>query len=112
MNKKIVFASHLLLLASFAQAQQTPDSDWRRANQQVAEFPRGHADVLKWEQANPVATDVSDNKPASLSLKSIDDAVYLAWQAHPDLAKPLSQLGRTETGLIASGQWQAVSLSK
>ncbi|MDC7692317.1 hypothetical protein [Vogesella indigofera] len=112
MNKKILLVSHLFLLASLAQAQQTPDSEWRQANQQVAEFPRGHADVLKWEQANPVSTNTTDNKPATLSLKSIDDAVYLAWQTHPDLAKPLSQLGRAEVGQIASGQWQALSLSK
>lgn len=27
--------------------------DWRAANRAVAEFPRGHADVLKWEAAQP-----------------------------------------------------------
>ncbi|BDT67818.1 hypothetical protein os1_19960 [Comamonadaceae bacterium OS-1] len=30
--------------------------DWRRANADVAQFPRGHADVLKWEQAAARAT--------------------------------------------------------
>lgn len=26
-------------------------SDWKAANAAVAQFPRGHADVLKWEKA-------------------------------------------------------------
>ena len=25
--------------------------DWKKAHADVAQFPRGHADVLKWEQA-------------------------------------------------------------
>jgi len=25
--------------------------DWKKANAAVAQFPRGHADLLKWEQA-------------------------------------------------------------
>ena len=29
-----------------------PEADWKKANAAVAEFPRGHADVLKWEQQN------------------------------------------------------------
>jgi hypothetical protein len=27
--------------------------DWRKANAEVAQFPRGHADILKWEKAHP-----------------------------------------------------------
>jgi hypothetical protein len=35
--------------------------DWKKANAEVAQFPRGHADILKWEQqqrgaARPAAT--------------------------------------------------------
>ncbi|QNP48465.1 hypothetical protein [Diaphorobacter aerolatus] len=30
--------------------KKRPD-DWRAANKAVAEFPRGHADVLRWEEA-------------------------------------------------------------
>lgn len=35
-----------------------PDIPWRDANAAVARFPRGHADVLKWEerQATPAAS--------------------------------------------------------
>ena len=34
---------------------------WREANERVGEFPRGHIDLLKWEQRNlpPAATPAS-----------------------------------------------------
>ena len=33
---------------------ETPGSTpWRQANAEVAQFPRGHMDILKWEAANP-----------------------------------------------------------
>jgi hypothetical protein len=30
---------------------ETQSLDWKKAHADVAQFPRGHADVLKWEQA-------------------------------------------------------------
>lgn len=33
--------------------------DWKAANAAVAEFPRGHADVLKWEKSPTGATGQS-----------------------------------------------------
>jgi hypothetical protein len=36
--------------------------DWKKANAAVGQFPRGHADVLKWEQAQ-------DAKPAAPGAK-------------------------------------------
>lgn len=44
---------HTPLPASGALA--TAPGDWRAANQAVAEFPRGHADIVAWEarQAAP-----------------------------------------------------------
>lgn len=29
--------------------------DWKKANAEVARFPRGHIDLLKWEEAHPGA---------------------------------------------------------
>ncbi|HEX5783379.1 MAG TPA: hypothetical protein VFY35_01520, partial [Burkholderiaceae bacterium] len=29
--------------------------DWRQANDTVGQFPRGHADVVRWEAAQPSA---------------------------------------------------------
>ena len=34
--------------------------DWKAANAAVAEFPRGHGDVLKWEKAQNPATKTTD----------------------------------------------------
>lgn len=39
--------------------------DWRKANGSVAEFPRGHIDLLKWEQAQGRARGApADSAPA------------------------------------------------
>ncbi len=43
---------------------------WKDANQAVSEFPRGHADVLRWEQKNTPQANVTPDKAArSLSLE-------------------------------------------
>ncbi|MFT3811901.1 MAG: hypothetical protein QM740_00850 [Acidovorax sp.] len=47
---------HEKLTASGTAATQ--EADWRAANQAVAQFPRGHADILKWE-----ARQRGDQKP-------------------------------------------------
>ena len=112
MNKPRMLLAALPLLVGVAQAQQPPESEWRQANRQVAEFPRGHADVLKWEQAHLAPATAAPAKPATLVLSTLADGVRLAWQAHPDLAKPLAQLGAEEAGLLASGQWQGLSAVK
>ena len=92
MNTPRMLLAALPLLVGVAQAQQPPESEWRQANRQVAEFPRGHADVLKWEQARQTAMPPVAGKPATLVLNSVAEGVQLAWQAHPELAKPLAQL--------------------
>lgn len=112
MNKHKLLLAALPLFASLAQAQQPPESEWQQANRRVAEFPRGHADVLKWEQAHLAASAPAAAKPASLVLNTLADGVQLAWRAHPELAKPLAQLGREEVALLASGQWQALSAAR
>ena len=43
----------------------TQPGDWKAANAAVAEFPRGHGDVLKWEKAqSPVTTATEQATPA------------------------------------------------
>ena len=42
---------HLALPPSGEIVQQP--GDWRAANETVALFPRGHADVVRWEEARP-----------------------------------------------------------
>ena len=42
--------------------------DWRAANAEVGRFPRGHIDLLKWEQsqgAQPAAAPASTPAPAA-----------------------------------------------
>lgn len=31
--------------------------DWRQANATVGQFPRGHADIVKWERTRPEAAE-------------------------------------------------------
>ena len=38
----------------------TQPGDWKAANAAVAEFPRGHGDVLKWEKAQNPATKTTE----------------------------------------------------
>ena len=49
---------HQPLTASGAIVPQP--GDWKAANAAVAEFPRGHGDVLKWEKAQNPATITTD----------------------------------------------------
>jgi hypothetical protein len=38
--------------------------DWKKANAAVAEFPRGHIDLLKWEERQPAPAASSPPAPA------------------------------------------------
>ena len=49
--------------------------DWKAANAAVALFPRGHADVLKWEKAQAKVSEKASPTPAHDS-------------THPSGAKP------------------------
>lgn len=54
---------HQPLAASGAIVAQP--GDWKAANAAVAEFPRGHGDVLKWEKAqNPATKNTDQAAPA------------------------------------------------
>jgi hypothetical protein len=93
------------LWAAAQEASPPAATDWRAANDSVGEFRRGHADVLKWEQARQPASVESTAISPSLLLASSADAVRLAWQAHPELAQPLARLAASDVALIASGRW-------
>lgn len=58
---------------------------WQRANERVAEFPRGHVDLLRWEAKNPgdaPSAPASNAKPATLDLVQ---ALRLSLRQRPDL---------------------------
>ena len=112
----------LAITSPAALAQTTPSPpdtaiDWRSANDAAGQFRRGHADVLKWEQANLPETPETPETPeapklsgssASLALMAPENAVRLAWQAHLDLATPLAVLGQEIAERIASGRWMEI----
>ena len=114
-----------------------PEADWKKANAAVAEFPRGHADVLKWEQQNlPAAaaqahsTDSADvaesagvagsgrvagtgatTQADGLSLMSPEAAVRQAWRQHRGLTSVMSRLGPANVHALAQGRWTEVDAS-
>lgn len=106
----------LLALAGSVSAQQAPQApveqgsiDWRKANDEVSQFKRGHADVLKWESANDNAQSSQPYTPPDTWIKSADAAVRQAWRARPELAGSLSQLGAENQEHIAQGRWLEVA---
>jgi hypothetical protein len=46
------------VFASLPQGVENGAVDWRESNTQAGQFPRGHADLLKWEQKNPTGLPV------------------------------------------------------
>lgn len=105
-----LLAGPLLLAAQPADPPIQP-SDWRKANEAVGAFPRGHADVLRWEQARPPAPAVTDSPANALALPSAEAAVRQAWRLHPELARPLARIGAAATSAIAQGQWTSIDPS-
>lgn len=98
-----IFALPLVLAAQTASPAQ--ESDWRRANDAVGMLKRGHADVLKWEQANPGPSTMPPGSNTGIALPTAEAAVRMAWQVHRELVHPLSQLGPQNEQLIAEGRW-------
>jgi len=103
---RLSLAAGLLVLPAWAMAQPaSPASTWRDANAAVGQFPRGHADLLKWEQQQAVAAAPVAPAAPELALASAGQAVRLAWNAHPELARPLARLGTAQVEQLAAGRW-------
>jgi len=45
------------------QGAETDSLDWKTANRQVGQFPRGHIDILKWEAAQAKAKAETPAEP-------------------------------------------------
>ena len=56
---------------------------WQRVNQRVAEFPRGHIDLLRWEAATPEAAAPAAEPPATLLTRP--EALRLSLRHRPEL---------------------------
>ena len=65
--------SWLVALPPVASAQDAPTTiqealeRWRAANQAVAEFPRGHIDLLRWEQSQSAAASPTANPTTAVT---------------------------------------------
>ncbi len=101
-------AASVLMIPMVLSAQTVPpsqESDWRRANDAVGAFKRGHADILKWEQANLPAEANQVAQIQGMAVPTMDDAVRRAWRVHPSLARVQSRLGLQNVQIIATGRW-------
>jgi len=71
-----------------AYAQETNASrTWQDANKAVAEFPRGHIDLLRWEQKNSPQPPADAASPHAGKL-SLERAIQLALRDPMDWLKP------------------------
>ena len=57
---------------------------WQRANERVAEFPRGHIDLLRWEAANMPRPAGATATPAAAPL-DLAEALRTSLRQRPDL---------------------------
>jgi hypothetical protein len=105
-----------LLLAPIGAWAQTageapPLQDWRAANEAVAQFKRGHIDLLKWESSNlPKETPALEIKP-DLLLMTPSDVVREAWKLHPDLTRVQYKLGANVALQVAEGRMDTLDAS-
>lgn len=61
-----VYQSAFADLPAFDPERPTADKkDWRKANEDVAQFPRGHVDILKWEEAQTKKRSAATPQPAT-----------------------------------------------
>jgi hypothetical protein len=58
---------------------------WRQANQRVAEFPRGHIDLLRWEANTPPANTPPSDSTGAAGPLSLREALRQSLQHRPEL---------------------------
>ncbi|WP_288252285.1 hypothetical protein [uncultured Hydrogenophaga sp.] len=58
---------------------------WREANRRVAEFPRGHMDLLRWEAARAPAPAPAPPTPAPAKPLTLAEALNMSLRERPDL---------------------------
>jgi outer membrane protein TolC len=104
-TRRLLVAAALAGPLALSAQTAPPELDWRQANEAVGTLKRGHADVLKWEQANPSAEPADTTPVTGLALPTPEHAVRQAWRLHRDLTSPLARLGDQNGQWIASGRW-------
>lgn len=109
---KLSLAVGLVCVPIFGWTQSSTLSQeqiWRKANDDVGQFKRGHADVLKWEQSNAKPEAVAKPLGDSLAVASEQDAIRLAWKAHPDLRLAIAHLSGDDLDGLVTGRWDQVN---
>lgn len=66
---------------------------WQQANQRVAEFPRGHIDIIRWEARNPGSTPASEASASAAPPLDAPEAVRISLRHRPAL---LAHAGMSE----------------
>jgi len=61
-NMTVPPVAYRSVFASTPAGMEMQASDWKEANAQAGQFRRGHADVLKWEQAQRPTTQPNASK--------------------------------------------------
>jgi hypothetical protein len=80
-------ASSVSLTAVLSVTSGTPLRSWQDANRDVAQFPRGHIDVLRWEQKNQLPSHDALPPPDAGQL-TLERATRLVFQDEPKWLKP------------------------
>lgn len=73
-----VAVAGLCLVPLFSMAQgiaPAAELDWKKANETVGAFKRGHADILKWEQSQLPTEKQAESRPPALALMSVEQVV-------------------------------------
>jgi hypothetical protein len=74
-------------------------TDWRKANDEVGKFTRGHVDILKWEEQEAAKemkgsmnkpTDKSMDKAMEKPMAEPDAMISPAVPSKPDTTKPIA----------------------
>lgn len=107
---KLGLAVSLLCLPIFGwtQATATQDEIWRKANDAVGQFKRGHADVLKWEQSNSTPEVLRNPIASVFAVANAEEAMRLAWSLHLDLNTTIARMGPDALSSLVSGSWDKV----
>ena len=70
---------------------ESQDADWKKSNAEVSQFPRGHADILKWEKAQGGGA-TSATPVATGPAMDVDSAVRIAVMNNPALDAAMAAL--------------------
>ena len=75
---------------------------WREANRSVADFPRGHIDLLRWEAAQPQAA--APAAAAAVATAAVAAAPVVAGRVERAIVRPTKKLKAGDPGKETPGE--------